>query len=331
MRHLLTDLRGNPIYWRSSRSSIRRSTLLFLVKNRTWNDVIRRARAHPEEVTMQDCEGNTALHLACQLNPPPDVIRRLQAAANVKNAQGATPLHVAASHRCSATALQILIDVASATSPNSPTAELSRMGRSPIHYACMSFRGLDLQAFSVLLEATLQQGVISIDTEASKKFWDDFVDDEDYLAAQEDTNQKMINVTTLKDHTGNTPLGLLFRRYRERVRAVIQVIDKIRTDNKKPERASLAAAMAVQAELGQLWGKARLVVARLTEERLQREGAILSDPLSPGEGSISKEAAAWAAELHNSPGDTEHKFRIVHASVALTGYGCPPEVSLEKN
>ena len=215
--------------------------------------MIRRARAHPEEVMMQEeSSGNTPLHMACQLDPPADVIRRLQAAANIKNAQGATPLHVAASHRCSATALQMLIDVASATSESPPTAELSRMGRSPIHYACMSFRGLELQAFSVLLEATLQQGMISIDTEASKIFWDDYVDDEDYLAAQEDATRKMINVTALKDHTGNTPLGLLFRRYRERVRAVIQVIDKIRTENKKPERAALAAAMAVQAELGKI-------------------------------------------------------------------------------
>ena len=73
------------------------------------------------------------------------------------------------------------------------------------------------------------------------------------------------------------------------------------------------------------------MVARLTEERLQREGAILSDPTSPGEAAISKEAAAWAVELHSTPGDLQHKFRIVHASVALIGYGCPPEVSAQKS
>ena len=340
MRHLLTDLRGNPIFWSSRRLRSSR-TLFHLVKNQAWTEVIRRARTHPHEINVLDDNGNTPLHVACQLDPPPDVIRKLRTAASMKNAQGATPLHIAASHRCSAAALQTLIDVASSSLPTttttatatsavvmsstsnntSPTAELSRMGRAPIHYACMSFRGLELQAFSVLLEATLKEGTIVVTQDS--RYLDDYLDEEDYLAARGEA--KKINVLTLRDSTGHTPLGLLFRRYRERVKSVIESIDKLRVEHKdRPDRATLAAAMAVQADLGQLWGKARFVVARLTEERLQREvGAILSDPVSPGDKAISREAAAWATEQH---GSDERQFRIVHASVGLTGYGCPPEM-----
>jgi hypothetical protein len=57
---------------------------------------------------------------------------------------------------------------------------------------------------------------------------------------------------------------------------------------------------------------------------------------SPGEQAVAQGAAAWAAERHRSSRQTSHpteitpvgerQFRIVHASVGLTGYGCPPEL-----
>jgi hypothetical protein len=151
----------------------------------------------------------------------------------------------------------------------------------------------------------------------------------------------------------------------------------------------------VHRELGELWEKARRIVARLTEERLQREGKQMEDCerddgiRSPGEDAVKKEAASWASERHHRPGDpaeaaaasrrgyvedifpgfvsaaarkimaringggdgngnhqqsssgsdsdaaeqqpevedrSRRKFRIVHASVGLIGYGCPPEM-----
>ena len=125
--------------------------------------------------------------------------------------------------------------------------------------------------------------------------------------------------------------------------------------------------MTVQADLGELWQRARWIIARLTEERLEREGVWqeYSGPQSPGEAAVAQEAASWATEQYQSTetttvmdndttlpvtqeatdvaesfittagdplagDDTNNKngrqFRIVHASVGLIGYGCPPEM-----
>ena len=216
----------------------------------------------------------------------------------------------------------------------------------------------------------------------------------------------LVNVMGMKDATGQTPLGLLFRRYRERVRCVINTVDRLRSEQDNPDRAALVAAVRVHADLGELWEKARWIVARLTEERLQREhdeeartavtdnnddgGATrekkvseptrldatsrratyygstsssffdptrFAEPPSPGETAVAQEAASWAVEQHQGSMPTDddvlpmapnvstsnvasghrrrrcppngisgRQFRIVHASVGLTGYGCPPEL-----
>lgn len=203
----------------------------------------------------------------------------------------------------------------------------------------MSFRGLGVEAFRMLLEATLQNGSVVLHESCGD--FDDIDEDDD--AAADDGNGTLsktgepstINVMTMRDSTGHTPLGLLFRRYRERVRCVIKAVEKLRTEH-EGTIASIATAVTVQADLGELWHKARIIVGRLTEERLQREG-ILGEALtmnSPGEEAVAQGAAAWASERHRrsqyapsgsaSP-DYRH-FRIVHASVGLTGYGCPPEL-----
>lgn len=244
MRHLLTDLRGNPIYsfaqrrLRRIRNPHHPSTLVCLVQNRAWEEVLRRARKYPSEVLLQDdSTGNNPLHVASRLDPPAAVIRALKAASRVKNNEGATPLHIAASHRCSAESLAVLIECASQQKPYdedrpskdtnvhvSPTADLSRMGRTPIHYACMSHRGLDLEAFQMLFEVSLKEGNLMLDAE-NRFGLDDFVDDEylddedeDLYQAAEPGSQIEVNVLGLKDSTGQTPLALLFRRYRERVK-----------------------------------------------------------------------------------------------------------------
>lgn len=385
MRHILTDLRGNPIYSFAQRR-LRRirhthsSTLFCMVQNRAWQDVLRRTKSHPHEVLQQDdVTGNTALHVACRLDPPANVVHALAAVSRIKNQEGATPLHIAASHRCSADAIAAVLECASGTEHQegldsdhtSPTADLSRMGRAPIHYACLSFRGLELDAFRLLFEATIKDGNITIDNE-KRLGMNDFIDeeldeelDDDFWRVPEESTEESVtvNVMGMKDATGQTPLGLLFRRYRERVKVVISTVDRLRSENSKtPDQAALAVAMTVHADLGELWERARWIVARLTQERLEREGDWQghSGPQSPGEAAVAQEAASWATEQYQSndtateldvslpvtqeaaegtdaaavaattalPLDekSNRPFRILHASVGLTGYGCPPEM-----
>mmetsp|Transcript_79825 Transcript_79825/g.222080 ORF Transcript_79825/g.222080 Transcript_79825/m.222080 type:complete len:549 (+) Transcript_79825:76-1722(+) len=297
MRTLLTDLRGNPIPIADRRSIPRhnqtKTTLMRYVETRAWNDVVRRARSHGQEVWKIDEQGNTALHHACKFDPPIAVIRALGASVSASNANGLTPLHVAASHRCNARTLKALVELRPA-SLRTP----SRRERTPMHYACLSFRGLDFDAFETLLEASLQEQ--SQTTEEEDDEYDDICNDE------VDDNGKKGIVLTWKDSTGGTPLGLLFRRYRERVKSAICRLNQ----QDQQEDATL-----LQSDLGQLWGKARLIVAKLTEERLHREGSLLNTE--------DDSSLAWAVEHHLLG---ECKFRIVHASVGLVGYGCPPEL-----
>lgn len=376
MRQLLTDLRGNPIYSFAQRR-LRRirhynpSTLICLIQNRSWEEVVRRARKHPSEILHRDeVTGNTPLHIACRLDPPPAVLLALRAASRIQNLEGATPLHIAASHRCSAQSMKVLIECArqhknSDRKNVSPTADLSRMGRAPIHYACMSFRGLEIDAFRLLFEESIKEGNLVLGPEKLFDLGDEFDDDEEELlddiySIGEPSTQMEVNVLGMKDATGQTPLALLFRRYRERVKVVIARVDRLHREHKDmPEKAALAAAMTVHAELGDLWKRAGWIIARLTEERLKREGNCNRDLgkqccRSPGELAVAKEAASWATEciasanpkpslfgksirasfpslaneIENGSGGQFRRlqFRIVHASVGLTGYGCPPEI-----
>ncbi len=374
MRQLLTDLRGNPIYSFAQRRLRRMrhfhpSTLICLIQNRSWEEVIRRARKHPSETLYQDeVTGNTPLHVACRLDPPPAVILALRAASRISNHEGATPLHVAASHRCSAQSMRALIECAKQHTHSdgksvSPTADLSRMGRAPIHYACMSFRGLEIDAFRLLFEESIKEGNLVMGSEnhcALEEDFDDVEEDETYLSSGTGP-QVEVNVLGMKDATGQTPLALLFRRYRERVKVVIARVDSLHREHQDiPEKAALAAAMTVHANLGDLWKRAGWIIARLTEERLKRESKYFRSLheqccRSPGEVAVAKEAASWATECiaatsrkpsmfgksirasFPSLEDSEEEkssnskygrrqFRIVHASVGLTGYGCPPEI-----
>ena len=458
MRQLLTDLRGNPIYtsfgsWRSGNgnngSSSRNDdaphhnplSILFLhVKSSDWNSTISRAKSHPPEILMVDDNGNTPLHIACQLDPPADVLFHLKEAVTQTNSWGATPLHIAASHRCNAKALKKLIDYFPGA-----LCRFSRMHRTPIHYACMSYRGLDLVAFQVLLEQTLAesrrlkeeqqqqqqqnnaQGTAEFDLKINDFIdilreakddieGDDILDDEEIsvLVLDSDSehavaatssgslssslvqtrltdsnqlgegenssngpNKNNYNVVTWKDTTGKTPLGLLFRRYRERVKRVIEVLEQMKNSATTSPRSS----SSLQTDLGHLWGKARLIVVRLTEEhkyqqqqqqhqnqeifsavvnslqgRKQIGTAMERDDDSSASGQHWLLAASWSKERlsnnarykdsnelkkykdsnklkdDNDFGDKkvlpieERQFRIVHASVGLAGYGCPPEM-----
>jgi Ankyrin repeats (3 copies) len=506
--------------------------LVCLIRNQAWDDALKRIQSHPAEVLLMDAlTGNTVLHTACRLGPPPAIVVALavEATARHANYEGATPLHMAASHRCSADSIQALLDACrnlpiedhgsmdeGAAKHTSPTADLSRMGRAPIHYACMSFRGLDIAAFRLLLDDTLREGNVWV--WERQEGGDDYLDEpnqnnemhsmsllnqgskvleveeeeEDEMGDEHETRDDindlglcefeyeldrdlyhqypksismedltldgskkegsrypikvLVNVMGIKDATGQTPLGLLFRRYRERVRCIITAVDKIRQES-QAQRAALVAAIRVNADLGELWEKARWIVARLTEERLLRErleqggqdatdhsmeeeeesypyhltktlapvippvrrdatsrratyygGSAKAIPAMPPMGRrsvrafdtefeeppspVAQEAASWAVELHPTKGEDANSlilpfapdistalpdrflpktketsldetiqsssgtttgstaagssppprllrpnnFRIVHASVGLTGYGCPPEL-----
>lgn len=396
MRHLFTDRWGNPIFESFTQRRLRRlfhrqssTSLLFAVKNRQWEEVVRRSKSHPHEVTLRDeATGNTPLHAACRLNPPVAVIRAMKAAARTPNNEGATPLHYAASHRMATESLRVLLQVGQeltsssslADDPNnkntatSPTADLTHHGRSPFHHACASFRGLDLEAFKFLFEETLKSGQVELDESDTPHYIDeDFVDDLEDEYYQPTVGKKTVNVLEMKDLTGQTPLGLLFRRYRERVRHVISRVDRMHRQH-APPRAALAAALTVHSSLGNLWDKARFIVARLSEQRrCQEVGSSIPeslDPQSPGEMAVAQEAATWATERFgqrpsmltgsatslpplrslstvdpdSSPSSESEevgsdvsassnpvlkprrKFRIVHSSVSLIGYGCPPEM-----
>jgi len=437
MRHIISDLRGNPIYtsfgsWRGrngNRGSVSRnngtrynprSILFSYVKASNWNSVIRRAESHPEEILMFDDNGNSPLHIACQLDPPVEVLISLKALVTETNSWGATPLHIAASNRCNIQALRKLIDFF-------PGAlyQLSKMHRAPIHYACMSFRGLDLIAFQALLEETIKEcrrlkeehnqqhrqhcaqeqlhddSKITTFVDILREAKDDInnydtLDDEeisigmtdgdsqhagaffstDSLSSSPSINSRMIpsnqkeeeekfgfglhknnyNVVTWKDAAGRTPLGLLFCRYRERVKRVIKILEQKKNSKTRSPRSSFS----LQTDLGHLWGKARLIVVLLAEEYKQQQhhemtytsGGLSSggkkivaverrDDDSSASGHQWSQAASWSKERfssknvgkasHESNNDAtiskeERQFLIVHASVGLTGYGCPPEM-----
>uniref|UniRef100_A0A7S2MX27 Uncharacterized protein n=1 Tax=Helicotheca tamesis TaxID=374047 RepID=A0A7S2MX27_9STRA len=524
-RHALNDYQRNSfesdeedLFYSPSQRQQRRfrhphlPLLFYAVQNRNWAEVVRRATSHPHEIlTYEDLSGNTPLHIACRLDPTSDVIKSLLMAKNEVNKEGATPLHIASSSRCSKEVILALISEENEdeewccykkdTNGGGGAMALTKMGRAPIHYACMSFRGLGVDAFQVLLEATIRAGedydvdmeeeedcdedrkmpakptqhkrtnksgeggkknqktkkkrgilsrwknfnsnheeeernetsddVISDEDSSCDTDIEDYYFDDDSQTSSIDNNKSIYegNPVTLRDVTGQTPLGLLFRRYRERVRFVIKMVENsyLRgrnghnnannnenddtgngndTDNTATNNDATAAAQAVQADLGELWEKSRLIVGAMAEQQQRHRqknhkngtqllsSSFVSLEEEDEEDLIALEAAAWAArrfrrrascdyekysnELddgvdrnyyqgkaleeekasglgnhddffyhsfgehnkNNSDGngegeDSKHKeknkchhreFRIVHASVGLTGYGCPPEM-----
>lgn len=323
--------------------------LFYASNNQRWAEVKRRSKSHPREIYVaEEISGNTPLHVACRHDPPIEVVKCLLRCANVKNTEGATPLHVSASHRCSAEVIRVLIedgpiackkDKKNGDTNNHPTSALTRIGRAPIHYACMSFRGLSIGAFKVLLEATINAPTSCEFTKYADLLDSDEVSvlsKEDQEECEESANRG--NTMTLRDGTGQTPLGLLFLRYRERVRCVInKMVDTSEISNTVLGIHAISAAThAVQADLGELWKKSRIIVSMMAEHQLKDDDIstdVSTEYDSPAESAAAMEAAAWASSKHQGklPPEEHPKiggkaFRIVHASVGLTGYGCPPEM-----
>ena len=310
--------------------------LFYLVKARNWAGVLRRCTTHPKEIMSVECNtGDTPLHYACRLDPPKNCIDALMHICNIKNNEGASALHVAASNRCSATVIESLVNTTIAKS--SLTLALTKKGRTPLHYACLSFRGLDIDAFKILLEATIATCV------SFEKMHDQLEEDDDYDEVDWNVDycgtEEQVNVFTMQDHLGQTPLSLLFKRYRERVRCVIRMLDE-RSSSLSPT----AATAAVHDELGSLWLKARMIVCHMAEKR--EEGHFpfeeVCDETSETEAAVAMELSRWAVKQHKGivydedeedesdkldrDISTDSKFRLVHASVGLTGFGCPIEM-----
>lgn len=270
----------------------------------------------------------------------------------VRNAEGATALHVACSHRASEACIRVLTSEACIRA-------LTKTGRIPLHYACMSFRGLDVEAFRTLLEATVADRATisapphvavasSIDCKPSAV--EDLCLDPEFDCEEEEKDRQHApanaDLLTLRDSTDQAPLGLLFRRYRERVRCVIKLVEQstVTRDQASPSNSSStaspnstnAAATAVRADLGELWEKARLIVSTMAEQQGQEEQEQQHEDQSWHEGEEDNEAFQQGVlapdcnlplkSLSAFPAQQTRKFRIVHASVGLTGYGCPPEM-----
>ncbi len=342
MRQLSTDLkRGRSKTTNNKNSGPPRfchpnlPPLFYLVKSRNWAGVIRRCTSHPKDIVcVEDASGYTPLHFACRLNPPDNVVHALMPGSAIKNNDGAVPLHVAASHRCSASVITALVN--STLTKSSPTLSLTKRGRTPLHYASLSFRGLSIEAFKILLEATIA-ACIAVEEESNKidDKNNDNDDDDDFEWETCESCEEQMNAITMQDHFGQTPLSLLFKRYRERVRCVIRMLDQRRTS-----LSSVTAATAVNDELGGLWLKARLIVCLMAEKRRDGHFSFLDtyEETNGTEASVALEAARWASQRHQNICDddeeeeefdelkTGRKFRLVHSSVSLTGFGCPIEM-----
>mmetsp|Transcript_1652 Transcript_1652/g.3018 ORF Transcript_1652/g.3018 Transcript_1652/m.3018 type:complete len:535 (-) Transcript_1652:1118-2722(-) len=315
--------------------------LFYAIIGRNWDAALRRVHTHPNEMfSVEDISGDTVLHYACRLDPPTDVVVALIPICFVKNREGATALHVAACYRCSAGVIRAMIEGESCTDDRTPLSLLlTNKARIPLHYACSSFRGLGLEAFRILLEATIDAQVwLEEKSKCNVEEQVDFVfENRQNIFQREnneiDENRDRINAFTMQDSLGHTPLSLLFKRYRERVKYVIRYLERNRPDT------SLEAVRIVQNELGGLWLKARLIVCRMLERN--RDTVNPSDfdrqeSTCPREAAVARQAAEWAAQRYQSYSYQNHEeyqddtnertFRLVHASVALAGYGCPIEM-----
>ena len=79
----------------------------------------------------------------------------------------------------------------------SGTLILTNSGKTPLHYACGSFRHLSMDAFRILLEATYK-----------------------------DSKKANMDILSQKDNNDDTPLTLLQKRYSERIRHAIQLVKR---------------------------------------------------------------------------------------------------------
>jgi ankyrin repeat protein len=346
MRHLSTDSHRIQEHQGGTRQlrRFRRPNLPFLfyaVIGRNWDSALRRINTHPDEIfSVEDISGDTVLHYACRLDPPTEIVIALIPICFEKNREGATALHVAVCYRCSADVIKAMLEGEQFTNLKTPLPLLlTNKARIPLHYACSSYRGLGLEAFRILLDATIEAQAW-LDDESSKYKMEEssamvFEHSQKMFCSEKnemDEDRERMNAFTMQDSLGHSPLSLLFKRYRERVKYVIRYLERNRPGT------SVEAAHIVQNELGGLWQKARLLVCRMLERNKDTISPCDFDrqeSLCPREAAVARQAAQWAAQRYQNCEYQNHEdedeknertFRLVHASVALAGYGCPIEM-----
>ena len=130
-----------------------------------WDSARNRSGSHPQEIAYIDMNRYTALHVACQRNPPADVLKALLSAhlrffpieTSASLSSFKTPLHLAVSWNftrtaaaCSVEAVKVLLD--GMGEMRATTARYR--GATPIHTACLEGASVDIAR--VLLEANPQ-------------------------------------------------------------------------------------------------------------------------------------------------------------------------------
>ena len=257
----------------SSTMIMRRSTLMTCVMSRSWDSVVDRARRYPHEIAQLDYKsGNLPIHAAARLNPPVEVVRELMGPlfreqqedettmmmSTLKqlyhrdvgqggepgkrenhffvNRDGWTVLHLAASHNCALPALKAIVEF----EPMAILALSRRTQRTPLHCAASSFRGMERNSFIYLMKESV-------------KVMSKGESQESVSAFSISVGARTTSVSPLchKDSMGHTPMSLLFRRFRERLKEVCATID-----DQKLEPDQAMALVRDNNDLGSLWEKA---------------------------------------------------------------------------
>lgn len=127
--------------------------LLDLVGCYDWDGTLARLATHPWEASVVGDEGRTPLHVACDQDAPPAVIRALLTAhpeaATMVGTSDMSPLHITcSSQRASVHVVKVLLDAG-------PREQVTSMrdvdGDTPLHAACRC--GAPTEVLKVLLEA----------------------------------------------------------------------------------------------------------------------------------------------------------------------------------
>ena len=117
-----------------------------------WGMLIQDTFTRPADVYFKDRCRNTALHIACRMQPPIDAIQALvrayPGAAFIKTVDGMTPLHFACYCGASVDVVRLLIGIGAEN-----VKKLDKRGRSPLHCSCAGFRTKDKhEILRILLE-----------------------------------------------------------------------------------------------------------------------------------------------------------------------------------
>ena len=249
----------------------RRSTLMTCVMSRSWEGVMDRARRYPQEIAQIDYKsGNFPIHAAARLNPPVEVVRELMGPlfreeqdetmmSTLKqlcyrdvglggkpgksenhlfvNRDGWTVLHLAASHNCALPALKAIVEF----EPMAILALSRRTQRTPLHCAASSFRGMERNSFIYLMKESVK---VMSKRESQESGAASF-------SISVGARTTSVSPLCHKDSMEHTPMSLLFRRFRERLKEVCATID-----DQKLEPDQAMALVRDNNDLGSLWEKA---------------------------------------------------------------------------